>query len=414
MDGALITAERLGKAYSAFPGGWRRLAVLLGLRPPERRWVFRDVSLSIRRGESIGIIGANGAGKSTLLKVLTGTTSPTEGRLSVSGNVAALLELGMGFHGDFTGRQNVYFSGQLQNRSRREIDAAMAWIQDFAEIGEHFDQPVRNYSSGMFVRLAFAVATAYRPEILIVDEALAVGDMYFQHKSFARIREFHAAGTALLFVSHDPAAVKSLCERALLLGEGRLLADGATDDVLDYYSALVAARENRGSLVESRDFQGRSGTGEARIEHVVMLVDGQATDFIQSGAHVTLRVTYRVLMPVRALTLGFILKDRTGYDVFGTNTANLGLPLAASPGARATVEFCLPRLLLGAGSYSVTFALHSFSDHLEDNYDWWERALVFRVVFPPTQPHRVGVAAFDISVRVEDEGTKDAHEGARG
>ncbi|MDR3352045.1 MAG: ABC transporter ATP-binding protein [Zoogloeaceae bacterium] len=393
----VIQAENLGKAYLVATGGWSRLAALLGRKPATSRWVFRDVNFSIRRGESVGIIGANGAGKSTLLKVLTGTTSATTGRLSIAGNVAALLELGMGFHGDFTGRQNVYFSGQLQNRSRQEIEATMAWIQDFAEIGDYFDQPVRNYSSGMFVRLAFAVATAQRPEILIVDEALAVGDMYFQHKSFARIREFHAAGTSLLFVSHDPVAVKSLCERALLLGDARLLMDGAAGDVLDYYSALVAARENRGRPVDSEQFQGRSGTGEAKIEQVVMLADGQPTDFLQSGASVTLRVRYRIHAAVRSLTLGLLLKDRTGYDIFGTNTTNLGMRLTAAVGESATVEFRLPRLLLGAGSYSLTFALHSFMDHLEDNYDWWERAIVFRVMPNPHQPYQIGVAAFDIS-----------------
>jgi lipopolysaccharide transport system ATP-binding protein len=394
----VIQADKLGKAYLVSSNGWDRLAVLLGFKPPVHRWVFRDVSFSVKRGEAIGIIGANGAGKSTLLKVLTGTTAATEGRLATSGKISALLELGMGFHGDFTGRQNVYFSGQLQNMSRPEIDAAMEWIQDFAEIGDYFDQPVRNYSSGMFVRLAFAVATAYRPEVLIIDEALAVGDIYFQHKSFARIREFHETGTSLLFVSHDPLSVKSLCDRALLLGDARLLADGSADSVLDYYSALVAERENRGTLARSDTFDGRSGTGEVRIAEAVLLAGDQATDIIRSGDAVVIRVTYIVQQPVPNLTLGFLLKDRTGYDIFGTNTISLGLSLkAAHAGESARVEFRLPNLLLGSGSYSLTLALHSHMDHLENNYDWWERAIVFRVMPHHRQPRFVGVAAFEIS-----------------
>ena len=394
----VVEAEALGKAYLATHSGWGRLATLLGLRPPVQRWVFRDVSFTLERGEAVGIIGANGAGKSTLLKVLTGTTTASEGRLRTHGKISALLELGMGFHGDFTGRQNVYFAGQLQNLSRAQIDAVIDWIQDFSEIGDYFDQPVRHYSSGMFVRLAFAVATAYRPELLIIDEALAVGDLYFQHKSFARIRAFHDAGTSLLFVSHDPLSIKSLCNRALLLGDGRLLADDAADRVLDYYSARVAEKENRGALAEATDFAGRSGSGEVRITQVDLLVNGQSSDILRSGDAVTLRVSYQVHQPVPDLTLGFLLKDRTGYDIFGTNTLSLGLALdTRTPGTAAAVAFHFPCLALGPGSYSLTLALHSHMDHLENNYDWWERALVFRVMPNHRQPRFVGVAALDIA-----------------
>jgi lipopolysaccharide transport system ATP-binding protein len=400
----VIRAEGLGKAYLAASGGWSRLAVLLGMKPPVYRWAFRDIGFTVEQGEAIGVIGANGAGKSTLLKVLTGTTAATEGRLLTQGKIAALLELGMGFHGDFTGRQNVYFSGQLQNLSRTEIDAAIEWIQDFAEIGDYFDMPVRNYSSGMFVRLAFAVATAYRPEVLIIDEALAVGDMYFQHKSFARIREFHEQGTSLLFVSHDPLAVKSLCNRALLLGDSRLLMDAAADDVLEYYSALVAEKENAGGLAHNAEaFDGRSGTGEVRmLEALLINKDGETTDIVRSGDAVTIRVTYAVQQPVTDLTLGFVFRDRTGYDIFGTNTQHLGLPLDAScAGQNVTLEFRLPALTLASGSYSLTLALHSHLNHLENNYDWWERAIMFRVMPHHRQPRFVGVAAFEVFAEVK-------------
>ena len=189
-------------------------------------------SLDIPAGVTL-LLGPNGAGKSTLLKLLTGTTQPTEGSMHIEGRVAALLELGLGFHPDFTGRQNAVMAGQLMGLSARDVTALMPEIEQFAEVGAYFDQPLRTYSTGMGVRLAFSVATAARPDVLILDETLSVGDAYFGHKCMRRIREFRAAGTTLLLVSHDPIAVKTLCDRALLLERGQVVRDGAPDTVLE-------------------------------------------------------------------------------------------------------------------------------------------------------------------------------------
>ena len=222
MTGRIVLHD-LGKSYRHYHAPSQRLIewVTLGAAiRHEERWALRGVTLEIAGGEAVGIIGANGAGKSTLLKLITGTTHPTTGHAVVDGRVAALLELGIGFHPDATGRDNVLMAGQLLGYQSSEIAARMSDIERFAEIGSYLDSPVRTYSSGMHVRLAFSVATAIRPDILIVDEALAVGDAYFQHKSFARIREFKAAGTTLLFVSHSAPVVKSICDRAVLLEGG--------------------------------------------------------------------------------------------------------------------------------------------------------------------------------------------------
>src|SRR6185295_7263858 len=191
----------------------------------------------IQPGEAVGIVGVNGAGKSTLLKMITGTTQPTCGDIQLQGRVAALLELGMGFHPDFTGRQNTFMAGQLLGMQVEEIEALMPEIESFAEIGEAIDHPVRTYSSGMQMRLAFSVATARRPDVLIVDEALSVGDAYFQHKSFSRIREFRKAGTTLLIVSHDKTSIQSVCDRAILLDAGRLAKEGPPEEIMDFYNA---------------------------------------------------------------------------------------------------------------------------------------------------------------------------------
>src|SRR5690554_2159657 len=224
-----IRVRGLGKAYKQYPGRWARLAewVLPGNRPRHHlHWVLQDISFDVPRGKAVAILGANGAGKSTLLKLITGTTHPTIGDIEVDGRIAALLELGMGFHPDFTGRQNLFMAGQLQGLTAPQIEQALPEIEQFAAIGDYIDQPVRVYSSGMQVRLAFALATAVRPEILIVDEALSVGDAAFQRKCFRRINEFLEQGTTLLFVTHDLDAVKKLCSHAIFLQHGRIAAQG--------------------------------------------------------------------------------------------------------------------------------------------------------------------------------------------
>src|SRR5450830_1776790 len=239
-----ITVKQLGKAYKQYPTRWSRLAEwLLPMRGPRHqlKWILSDINFHVAAGEAVGLIGVNGAGKSTLLKLITGTTQASSGSVSVGGRVAALLELGMGFHPDFTGRQNVYMAGQLIGLTVDELTQAMPEIEAFAEIGEYIDQPVRVYSSGMQMRLAFSVATAKRPDILIVDEALSVGDTYFQHKSFDRIREFRKQGTTLLIVSHDKSAIQSVCDRAILLDAGRISKEGKPEEIMDYYNAMIAA-----------------------------------------------------------------------------------------------------------------------------------------------------------------------------
>jgi lipopolysaccharide transport system ATP-binding protein len=397
MSGQLTVAD-LGKAYRFYPSHWARLAEWLAPVKPrhELQWVLRHVSFSVAAGESVGIIGRNGAGKSTLLKLITGTTQPSEGEVRVGGRVAALLELGIGFHPEFTGRENAFMTGQLMGVSEQDIAAAMPQIEGFAEIGRYIDEPLRTYSSGMQVRLAFSVATAFRPDILIVDEALAVGDLYFQHKCYARIRQFRAEGMTLLFVSHDPGAIKSLCDRALLVDAGGLRADDRPDHVLDVYNALVAERENAAVLAAEPPARGggvRSGDRRAVLLEVTLLADERPARTVRVGQPVRLSVRLRKDTDVADLTVGFLIRDRLGNDVYGTSTWNLGQrALRDVPvGAEACVDYDIPALNLGPGSYSITVALHSDITHLEDNYDWWDKALVFEVVRGP-ETFFVGVA----------------------
>jgi len=386
-----ISVSAVGKAYPRFKSRFHALGTWLGVCRRDLHWVLRDIDFRVEQGEAVGLIGVNGAGKSTLLKLITGTSVPTEGHICTPERIAALLELGMGFHADFTGRQNVMLAGRMQGLERDEILALMPEIEAFADIGHYIDEPVRTYSSGMFVRLAFSVATAVRPEVLIIDEALAVGDTYFQHKSFARIREFREQGTTLLFVSHDPTAIKSLCDRAILL---RVLMDGAPDSVLDYYNALIASRED-GELQQGNSYAGRSGNGKATIQNVVISSEGRSAGLLTVGAPLSLTLTINVREYIPDLSVGFMIKDRTGYDVFGSNTWLRGqmTDLGHRPGSTCTVKISIEQLNLGPGSYSVALALHAGASHVAGNFDWWDKAAVFQLVAGASQPHFAGVSA---------------------
>lgn len=382
-----ITVTHLGKAYRQYPSRWARLAEWLDPRKKPRHrchWVLQDISFTIQPGEAVGIIGINGAGKSTLLKMITGTTQPTTGSVHITGRVAALLELGMGFHPDFTGRQNALMAGQLLGYSVEEIDTVMPEIEAFAEIGEYIDQPVRVYSSGMQMRLAFSVATARRPDVLIVDEALSVGDSYFQHKSFDRIREFSKQGTTLLLVSHDKNAIQSICNRAILLNVGRLEMEGEPEAVMDYYNAMLADRQNQTVTqiqCESGKTQTISGTGDATVISISLLnAEGLPLEVVDVGQPVCLRIQVQINSPIKCLILGYGIKDRLGQVMYGTNTHLTEQPLInPSPGERYQYDIAFPANL-GPGTYSVQTALCSSDTHLINNYEWRDLALIFNVI----------------------------------
>ncbi|MBC7573926.1 MAG: ABC transporter ATP-binding protein [Herminiimonas sp.] len=402
-----LRVSNLGKAYKQYPNRWSRLAEWIlpggGVRH-NLKWVLRDINFTVSPGEAVGIIGMNGAGKSTLLKLITGTAQPTMGAVESTGRVAALLELGMGFHPDFTGRQNVMMAGQLLGMTPHEITGLMPEIEAFADIGDYIDQPVRVYSSGMQMRLAFSVATARRPDMLIVDEALSVGDAYFQHKSFDRIRTFRKQGTTLLIVSHDKGAIQSICDRAILLDGGRVAKEGTPEEIMDFYNALIAERENETVRVEQRadgKVQTISGTGEATVRDIALLDPaGNRVEAIDVATPVTLQIKVTVNASIPRLVLGYMIKDRLGQQMYGTNTHLKELPLIdVRPGEDVTFRFTFP-MNLGPGSYSVATALVSTETHLVNNYEWRDLALVFTVM-NMTREHFAGCAWLDPSIEID-------------
>lgn len=402
-----ITVTNLGKGYKQYPSRWSRLAEWLIPGSKSRhqlKWVMQDVSFTVNSGEAVGIIGINGAGKSTLLKMITGTTQPTLGSVHIAGRVAALLELGMGFHPDFTGRQNAVMAGQLLGYKSEEMTLLMPEIMAFADIGEYIDQPVRVYSSGMQMRLAFSVATARRPDILVVDEALSVGDAYFQHKSFERIREFRKLGTTLLIVSHDKAAIQSICDRAILLDAGNLAMQGEPEAVMDYYNALLAGRQSQ-SITQTMQSSGKvqtiSGTGEATVSSIQLVNElSQSIEVVDVGQLVRLKVLVQIHKDIPFLVLGYALKDRLGQTIYGTNTdfrKQTLTDLRANQSYRFEIQFSAN---LGPGTYSVVTALSSSYSHIENNYEWRDLAFTFSII-NLSKPEFVGSAWLEPFIAIE-------------
>jgi lipopolysaccharide transport system ATP-binding protein len=412
MSNIVLTLDNLGKCYASYSSLAARIASWCGVAVARRNphWAVRGVSFELKAGEAIALIGSNGAGKSTLLKLITGTIQPNEGGIASHAKVSSILELGLGFNPEFSGRENVRFAGGLMGMSSKRIDELMPDIEAFSELGAFFDQPLRVYSSGMQARLAFSVATAERPDLLIVDEVLSVGDSYFQHKSFDRIRRYKEAGTSLLFVTHNMADVRALCERVLLLEKGQVLKDGPADEVTDFYNARVAQREAEAQKVlQERGEDGwlktRSGTGEARMKKLTLLdaASRQVLEVARTGQELILRAEVEIVQAIPHLVLGFMLRDRTGHVVWGTNTFHTGQALHDLPAGRQVTFEWRFRCSLGPGSYGFSPALVSTDTHLVNNYEWTDNALVFDVT-NSEMPFFIGTSWLEGGFSIEQSG----------
>ena len=384
----VLSASGIGKTYVQYRNEFQRVLSWFGASTSlaHETEVIRDVSFEVRAGEALGIIGTNGAGKSTLLKIISGTLKQSRGHAITRGRVAAILELGMGFSPDLTGAENVFHSAGLAGFSREEIESKISEIEAFAEIGDYFWQPVRTYSSGMQARVAFAVATAWRPDILIVDEVLSVGDAYFQHKSFAKIRELSKAGTSLLIVSHDRNAIQSICDRVLLIDKGTIAKEGPPEEVFDFYNALIAQKEEGTITIEITKTENDkvktvSGTGEVTVESIILLGEnGEETDCVGVGDKIQLLIQAKAHRPVESLVLGYGIKDRLGQVIFGTNTWHTKQRISdVKAGELYQFRISFPANF-GVGSYSVQTALVDQDTHLTSNYEWQDFALVFEVI----------------------------------
>lgn len=413
----IIAAEDLTKAYKMYPTSVSRFRELVS--PTRRKFhtefrALKNLNFKIKRGECVGIIGLNGSGKSTLLQMIAGVLAPSSGHVQTNGRIAALLELGAGFNGDFTGRENVYFQCAIMGFSRKQSDAMLPEIERFASIGDFFDQPVRTYSSGMYVRLAFAAAIVAEPDILIIDEALAVGDIQFQAKCYSRIQEYKKSGKTMLFVSHDPAAVKGLCSRALLLDQGTLVTDGTPNHVYNVYNALIAektaanpdAMEAKSTLDPAlqEKIAKRSGSGEVQVTNIALKnYAGETSESFVSGTQFTIEIAFESKIEVTNPTFGILIRDRFGRDIFGVNSYILKKNLGhIKAGSRGVIDYSMT-LNLGPGLYQLSTSIHQSSTHVDSNYDWINDAVSFRVVTEGDYPF-IGCARMVPELRCEIRG----------
>ena len=402
-----LRVEGVSKQYRIYdhPGDRLKESLLRGRRKYHREfWALSDISFEIEAGTTTGIVGPNGSGKSTLLQIITGTLEPTHGAVSYDGRIAALLELGAGFNLEFTGVENALMNAALMGYSRAEALALLPEIERFAEIGAFLHQPVKTYSSGMYVRLAFATAISTSPDILIIDEALSVGDALFQHRCLRRIKEMQETGTTILFVSHDPSAIKALCSRAILLNGGRMDMDGKPSDVLNRYQGLIMEREeayeaeqpakeaggqttegsgpiNDEALLGQKSpalrYSFRHGDRSAEVLSAEMLdASRRNADLIETGEQMVARMRVRFHTDIEEPVFGFLIRNRHGIHAYGANTEQKGLSFGTvRRGEIIEVSFSFD-CWLGTDLYSVSYAVHS-ADGI--SYDWLDGVLFFRV-----------------------------------
>lgn len=362
-------------------------------------WALRDVSFSVERGEIVSLVGPNGCGKSTLLQVISGILQPTTGRVVTRGRVAALLELGAGFNPEFTGRENVFLNGEILGLSREQMDMALPSIEAFAEIGEFVNRPVKEYSTGMYVRLAFATAIHVEPEILIVDEALAVGDAVFANRCIRKFQELKERRTTILFVSHDLGLVKQLSHKAIFLLNGRIEAAGEPSHVINRYIGLVHQRQQS---AEVKDVENpaqlpasfRHGDQSSQITHVALLDDlGECCMVVRSGQEITVRVVAQFREPRRNPMAGILIRTRIGIEVFGTNTKIEQVCMGDfEAGDELAVEFRF-QCWLTPQQYTLTAALQ---DGDGSSFDWLDDVVAFEVV---SERQAAGVANLRAAVQ---------------
>ena len=368
-----ISVKGLKKMYKLYNKPSDRLLDAFGLKKHnyKEHYALNGVDIDIKKGETIGIIGTNGSGKSTMLKIITGVLNPTEGSVSVNGRISALLELGAGFNMEYNGLENVYLNGTMMGFSRKEIDKRLDDILSFADIGDYIYQPVKTYSSGMFVRLAFAVAINIDPEILIVDEALSVGDVFFQSKCYHKFEEFKAAGKTILFVSHDLSSIAKYCDRVVVLNKGDKLAEGGPKEMIDLYKQVLVGQFAHEKNPEYKDIledkMGESndtleyGSEDARItEYYVTDSKGLKTNALIKGSEFTIHMHVKFAKDVKQPIFAFTIKDVKGTEITGTNTM---FEKAFLDDAKAGEEFDITftqNIDLQGGQYLLSFGVTGY------------------------------------------------------
>jgi lipopolysaccharide transport system ATP-binding protein len=445
-----IRVTNLSKRYEIYDNPRDRLKQFfaprlqsLARQPPKQYfrefWAIKDVSFEIKKGETVGIIGRNGSGKSTLLQMICGTLNPTSGSIQTNGRIAALLELGSGFNPEFTGRENVYMNASVLGLSNEEIDTCFNDIVAFADIGDFIEQPVKTYSSGMMVRLAFAVIAHVDADILVVDEALAVGDAFFSQKCMRFLRSFMKNGT-VLFVSHDTGSIKNLCNHAVWLEKGQVIQEGAPKEVCELYlEAFYEAQQGKSSTTKLRTFKkpedslpikdqrlefinttnlrndlqifkfdpdaASFGKGGAQIHDVRLLDESEhPLAWIVGGEKVTLRVIVHTYKDLDSPIVGFFVKDRLGQALFGDNTFLIykEQPFLCEEGKALQADFVFFMPLLPSGEYSITVAIANGTQEIHEQHHWIHDAVLFKSESSSVASGLIGIPMLEVKLQTSE------------
>ena len=380
----MIKVEHISKEFKLYQNPADRLKEIVFRRTMHRKFfALKDVSFEVEEGQSLGVVGQNGAGKSTLLKILTGVLLADSGSIHVGGRITGILELGTGFNLEFTGLQNIFLNGTLLGVSKKEIEERLDAIIGFSELGAFIHEPIKIYSSGMVMRLAFSVAIHADPKAFVVDEALSVGDAYFQQKCIRKIKEFKNNGGSIIFVSHDMNAVKVLCDRVLLLDQGSKIEEGSPDKIINTYNFLLA-KKGKGEeihLRESSDAEKSYGNLKVEIIDAKMLnTNDQDSDVFVSGEKCTVEIALKANETVDDITVGILIRDRFGQDIFGTNTHHLKIPISLKSSERCVVKYVMDEFNLGSGKYTLNLALHKNDTHIDECYQWLDVIKTFEVI----------------------------------
>ncbi len=378
----MIDVKEISKTFKLYQKPGDRLKEILFKKKLHRTFcALKNVSFSVEDGKTVGIVGVNGSGKSTLLKILTGIYIQDSGTFSINGSITGLLELGTGFNSEFSGVENIYLNGTYIGMPRNEIDRKIDTIIEFSELESFIKEPIKTYSSGMIMRLAFSVAIHAEPNAFVVDEALGVGDAYFQQKCMTRLKQFKATGGSIIFVSHDVNAVKVLCDKALLLNDGEIIENGSTEHVLNIYNYLIAAK-NKKSNVSVSSADNAFGNFKARIVRVDIFNENkEKTDLFISGSPAVIKILVQADKQINEkISLGIAVRDRFGQDIFGVNTFQMGQAFHLAPGESKEICFQFDHFNIGPGKYTLSTALHSGLTHIDDCYHWLDGVHSFEVV----------------------------------
>lgn len=417
----MIKINHVTKTYALYDKPSDRF--MEAIRPSKRSYhrefhALKNINFTIKKGENVGIIGRNGAGKSTLLKIITGLIAPTSGSIEINGRISAIIELGAGFNPEYTGLENIYLNGMIKGMSRKEIDEIVDDIVDFSEIKEFIHQPVKTYSSGMYARLAFSVAINTKPDILIVDEALSVGDMLFQHKCMSRMKKMMEEGVTILFVSHDIHAIKSLCSKCVYIEQGEMIAYGDSLEVSNLYlkksreaSHQVTGSQSHSDSMPSGDLGDidlestvvfttdekfmnfdavdRYGTGKARLVNVELRnKEGDLSEDFTFGEIINVELTAMILEPVDHFNASILIRDKNGIDITGTTSFDEKIKFPSfNKGETVKIQFSFKNHLKHNSTFSISATLNNTQSYeVNEMLDHMEVVKTFRSIYNPDRP----------------------------